>query len=60
MDDGAGAAGEGDRVDPAELGGDAPPGQPGAAFGDADEQQREPAEQDVGADAVLEAVEDRP
>jgi hypothetical protein len=37
-------AGEGDGVDAAELGGDAPPGQPGAAFGDADEQQRQPAQ----------------
>ena len=42
----------------AEFGGDAPPGRPGAAFGDADEQQRQPADQDVGADAVLEPVED--
>jgi len=32
----------------------------GSAFGDADEQQREPAEQDVAADAVLKAVEHRP
>ena len=35
------------------------PGLAGAAFGDPDEQQREPAEQDVGADAVFEPVEDR-
>ena len=58
MDGGACAAGEGDGVDAAEFGGDAPPGRPGAAFGDADEQQRQPADQDVGADAVLEPVED--
>ena len=32
----------------------------GASFGDADEQQGEPAEQDVGADAWFEAVEDGP
>ena len=51
-------AGEGDGVYPAEFGGDAPPGLTGAALGDADEQQREPAQQHVGADAVLEAVED--
>jgi hypothetical protein len=31
----------------------------GLAFDDADEQQRQPGEQDVGADAVLEAMEDR-
>jgi len=30
----------------------------GLAFGDADQQQREPGEQDVRADAVLEAVKD--
>ena len=39
---------------------DPPPGLAGLAFGDADQQQREPAEQDVRADAVLEAVEDGP
>ena len=53
MDGGACAAGEGDGVDAA-----APTGRPGAAFGDADEQQRQPADQDVGADAVFEPVED--
>src|SRR6476659_5320850 len=58
VDGGACAAGEGDGVDAAEFGGDAPPGRPGAAFGDADEQQRQPADQDVGADAVLKPVED--
>ncbi len=31
-----------------------------AAFGDPDEQQRQPAQQHVGADAGFEAVEDRP
>jgi len=40
LDDGAGAAGQGDGVQPAELGLDPPPGQAGAAFGDADEEQR--------------------
>jgi hypothetical protein len=54
------AAGEGDGVDPAELDGDTPPGPVGAAFGNADEQQRQPAQQHVGADAVLESVEHRP
>ena len=38
---------------------DSPPGQFGLAFADADEEQREPADQDVRADAVLEAVKDR-
>ena len=36
------------------------PGLPRTAFGDADQQQGEPADQDVGADAVFEPVEDRP
>ena len=36
----------------------APPGQAGASFGDADQQQGEPAEQDVGADAWFDAVVD--
>ena len=34
------------------------PGLPGAGLDDPDQEQGEPAEQDVGADAVLEAVED--
>ena len=51
-------AGEGDGVDAAELDGDAPPGVAGASFGDADEQQGEPAEQHVGADAWFDAVVD--
>lgn len=41
--DGAGGALQGHGVQPAELKGDASPGQDGAAF-DADEQQREPAQ----------------
>ena len=32
---------------------------PSASFRDTDEEQREPAEQDVGADAGLEPMEDR-
>ena len=44
-------------MDAAELGGDAPPGGVAAPFGDADEEQGEPAQQHVGADAGLEAVE---
>ena len=43
-----------------QLGGDPPPALAGAAFGDADQQQREPADDHVGVDAVLEPVEDRP
>ena len=58
MHGGAGRAGERDEVQPPELECDAPPGLVGLAFGDPDEEQREPGEQDVGADAVLEAVED--
>ena len=60
VDGGAGAAGQAHRVHPAQVGGDAAPGGAGAAFGDADEQQRQPAQQDVGADAMFESVEDRP
>jgi hypothetical protein len=39
-----------------ELGADAVPGAAGLVLGDADEQEGEPAEDDVGADAVLAAV----
>jgi hypothetical protein len=38
LDDGAGGPGQGDRVQPAELAGDLPPGHAGAPFGDADQQ----------------------
>ena len=48
--DAAAAADQGDGVDAVELGGDAVPGQSGASFGNPDEQEGEPAEQDVGAD----------
>jgi hypothetical protein len=44
VDDAAGGAGEGDCVDSAEFDGDASPGQAGSSFGDAEQQQREPAE----------------
>jgi hypothetical protein len=47
-------------VEPVELGADARPGASGGGFGDADEQQGQPAEQDVGADALFAAVVDRP
>ena len=47
-------------MQPPELERDPPPGVVGLAFGDADQQQREPGEQHVRADAVLEVVEDWP
>jgi hypothetical protein len=56
--DRAGGAGEGDEVQTAEFERGAPPGLVGVALGDADQQQREPGEQYVRADAVLEAVKD--
>jgi hypothetical protein len=58
--DGAGGAGEGDEVQPLEFEGDASPRVAGLALGDADQEQREPGEQDVRADPVLVAVEDGP
>ena len=57
--DAAGVALEGDEVEPFELTAEVAPGVVGLAFGDPDEQEREPADEDVGADALLEAVEDR-
>ena len=53
-----GGAGEGDEVEAFELAAEVAPGVAGLALAEADEQQREPADQDVRADAVLEAVED--
>lgn len=58
MRDGAGGAGEGDEVQAAELERDGSPRLAGLAFGDADQQQRQPGQQDVRADAVFEAVKD--
>ncbi|WP_019901190.1 hypothetical protein [Salinispora arenicola] len=55
-----GGSGEGDLADSSELPADVSPCLAGGAFGDADEQYGQPADQDVGADAVLEAVEHRP
>ena len=46
-------------MQPAEFAVDAAPGRAGAAFGDPDQQQRQPAQQDVGADAGFEPVEHR-
>ncbi len=56
MGEAAGGAGEDDLVEAGGLGVDPPPGDAGAALGDADEEQRQPAQEDVGADAGFEAV----
>src|SRR5687767_16002073 len=56
----AGGAGEGAQVESVELAADPGPGVAGGGLGDADEQKSEPAQQDVGADAFLEPVVDRP
>src|SRR5439155_4424381 len=55
----AGGAGEGDEVQALEFAAQVAPGVAGLALCEADQQQRQPADQDVRADAVLEAVEDR-
>ena len=52
-------AGEGAEVHLVECVSQVPPGVVGAGLGDADQQEGEPAQHDVGADAVLEAVEHR-
>lgn len=49
---------EPDQLDPLQLGADLSPTLPALALDDPAEQQRQPADQDVGADPVLEAVED--
>jgi len=54
--DGSGGAGEVDSVDPVEFAGDGGP--VGVVLGDADEDQVEEAQRDVGLDAVLLAVVD--
>src|SRR5579875_2687005 len=53
-------AGEGAGVEAVELAAGAGPGDAGGGLGDADEQEGEPAEDDMGADALLEPVIDRP
>ena len=60
VDDAAGTPGEGDGVDAAELDRDPPPRQVGGPFGDPDQQQGEPAQQDVGADPRFQMVMNRP
>ena len=56
--DGSGGAGEVDGVDPVEFAGDGGPGGAGVVLGDADEDQGEEAQRDVGLAAVLLAVVD--
>jgi hypothetical protein len=52
--------GEGDQVHPVEFVPQVAPRVAGGGLGDPDEQQRQPAQLDVGADAVLPVVVDRP
>jgi hypothetical protein len=56
--DGAGGAVEGDEGQSLQLGRDPPPALIGGALGDPDQQEGEPADDDVRLDAVLEPVED--
>ena len=55
----AGRAGEGAEGEQVQLAGDLGPGGAGGGLGDADQQQGQPAQDDVGADALLFAVVDR-
>src|SRR3954468_5255133 len=57
--EGAGGGGEGGGVERVEVVAHVVPGLAGGGLDDADEQQREPAQHDVGADALFEAVVDR-
>jgi len=59
LPEGAGGAGEGAEGELGELAGDLVPGGSGGGLGDADEEQGEPAEDDVGADPLLQPVVDR-
>src|SRR5262249_45191349 len=59
LPEGAGRAGEGAQGEQVQLVGDLGPGGPGSGLGDADQEQREPAQDDVGADALLFPVIDR-
>jgi hypothetical protein len=54
--DGAGGPGEGAQVHPVEFVTQVPPRVAGGLLGDMDQRQVEPAQHDMGADAVLEAV----
>src|SRR3954447_20997339 len=53
------AGGEGDQMHPVELLAGVAPGVAGGVLHDADQHEGEPAELDVGADAVFAVVEDR-
>src|SRR5437870_3230511 len=57
--EGAGGAFEGADVQLLELLTEPVPGVAGGGLGDPDQQQRQPAQDDVGSDAVLEPVVDR-
>jgi hypothetical protein len=57
--DRSGRPSESDPVPPAQLSGEGAPGLAAAPLGEPDHQQREPAEQDVGADAGLEPMQHR-
>jgi len=58
--DGAGGTFERDEVEALQLGRDPSPAVAALAFGDPDQEQREPADDHVRVDAVLEPVEDGP
>src|SRR6266508_4656965 len=58
--EGAGRAGESADVEAVQVATKRRPGLAGGGLCDADQQQRQPAQDDVGADAVLEAVVDGP
>ena len=60
LDDGSGGAGQGHGGHAAGLAGDPRPRVAGRLLGDADEEQGEPADEDMRADAGLEPVEHRP
>src|ERR1035437_3341414 len=58
--EGAVVAGEGAQVDALEFGAQVVPGLAGGGLGDADQQQGQPAQGDVGADPVFQVVADGP
>ena len=59
MGDLAGVGGQGDQVHPVEFAAGVAPGVAGGVLDHPQEQQREPAQLDVGADAVFAVVEHR-
>ena len=60
LDDGSGSAGQGHGGHAVHLAGDPRPRVAGRLLGDTDEEQGEPADDDMRADAGLEPVEHRP